>query len=279
MQSNRPNFDRATVDDFGREWQRFDQRGVSSAELRRMFEEYFAIFPWGNLPRDAAGFDAGCGSGRWAALVAPRVGWLHCVDASAEALAVAQKNLAGVGNVNFHAAAVDAMPLADDSMDFGYSLGVLHHLPDPAVGLAGCVRKLKRGAPMLVYIYYAFDNRPEWFRLLWRTSDFLRQGLSSAPFRLKSAIAELLAACVYWPLARGARLFERLGGNVTHWPLAAYRWRSYYAMRTDALDRFGTRIERRMTQAQIKTLMENAGLREIRFRDAEPFWCALGRKI
>jgi hypothetical protein len=34
-----------------------------------------------------------------------------------------------------------------------------------------------------------------------------------------------------------------------------------------------------MTQAQIKALMENAGLHEIRFRDAEPFWCAVGRKI
>jgi SAM-dependent methyltransferase len=279
MTGSPPNLDRATVDDFGREWQRFDQSSASSAEVRRMFGEYFAIFPWEDLSGDAVGFDAGCGSGRWAALVAPRVGRLHCIDASAEALAVARKNLAGLRNVNFHAAPLDVMPLADNSMDFGYSLGVLHHLPDPAAGLVACVRKLKRGAPMLVYIYYAFDNRPPWFRLVWRASDLLRQGLSRAPFRLKSGIAELLAACVYWPLARGAQLFERLGGNVANWPLAAYRWRSYYAMRTDALDRFGTRIERRMTKAQIETLMKKAGLREIRFRDAEPFWCAVGRKI
>ena len=87
-ESNPPNLDQATVNDFGREWRRFDQRAVSSAELRRRFAEYFAIFPWDGLPRDAVGFDAGCGSGRWAALVAPRVGWLHCIDASAEALAV-----------------------------------------------------------------------------------------------------------------------------------------------------------------------------------------------
>src|SRR5262245_30987210 len=101
------------------------------------------------------------------------------------------------------------MPLPDNSMDFGYSLGVLHHLPDPAAGLAACVNKLKRGAPMLVYIYYAFDNRPVWFRLLWRASDLLRHALSKAPFRLKSAIAELLASCVYWPLARGGRGYSR----------------------------------------------------------------------
>jgi ubiquinone/menaquinone biosynthesis C-methylase UbiE len=279
MKSSPPNLDRATVDDFGREWQRFDQSRASSAEVRRMFGEYFAIFPWDSLPRDPGGFDAGCGSGRWAALVAPRVGWLHCIDASAAALAVSQKRLAGLANVNFHAAALDAMPLTDNSMDFGYSLGVLHHLPDPAAGLAACVRKLKRGAPMLVYIYYAFENRPAWFRVVWRGSDLLRQAVSRAPFRLKSVIAELLAMCVYWPLARSAQLSERLGGNVANWPLGAYRWRSYYAMRTDALDRFGTRIEHRMTQAQIKALMENAGLSEICFREAEPFWCAVGRKV
>src|SRR5262245_16062716 len=278
MPSKAPNLDRTTVEHFGAEWRRFDQRGFPRAELRWTFAEYFALFPWDRLPRDAAGFDAGCGSGRWAALVAPRVGWLHCIDASAEALSVAQKSLAGLGNVSFHAASLDAMPLADTSMDFGYSLGVLHHLPDPAAGLAACVRKLKRGAPMLVYIYYAFENRPAWFRLVWRGSDALRQLLSRAPFPLKSAVAELLAACVYWPLARGAQVYERLGGNVANWPLGAYRWRSYYAMRTDALDRFGTRLERRMTRAQIMGLMETAGLCDIRFREAVPFWCAIGHK-
>ena len=50
-------------------------------------------------------------------------------------------------------------------------------------------------------------------------------------------------------------------------------------MRTDALDRFGTRLEHRMTQAEITVLMEQAGLGEIRFRDGVPFWCAIGRKI
>src|SRR5512135_1589691 len=101
------------------------------------------------------------------------------------------------------------MPLADGSMDFGYSLGVLHHLPEPAAGLAACVAKLKPGAPMLIYVYYAFDNRPAWFRLLWRASDALRRAVSRAPFRVKSLLAELFAATVYWPLARGAAVAER----------------------------------------------------------------------
>jgi SAM-dependent methyltransferase len=273
------NIDPATVRDFGREWQRFDQTGISAEERARLAAEYFAVFPWTALPADATGFDAGCGSGRWAALVAPRIGHLHCVDASADALGVAKKNLAALRNVSFHEALLDAIPLADSSMDFGYSLGVLHHLPAPAAGLAACVQKLKPGAPMLIYIYYAFDNRPVWFRALWRVSDVIRRTLSRAPFWPKSIVTDAIATLIYWPLARSARLVERIGGNVDHWPLTAYRSLSFYSMRTDALDRFGTRLEHRMTRAEIKAMMEAAGLRDIRFSDALPFWCAVGRKI
>ena len=278
MTGNRDNIDRATVRDFGAEWQRFDQSGVSDAEMQRMFGEYFAVFPWHSLPPGAQGFDAGCGSGRWSPLVARRVGHLHCIDAAPAALAVAQQRLAGMRNVTIHEASLDAMPLADASMDFGYSLGVLHHLPDPAAGLAACVAKLKQGAPMLIYVYYAFDNRPAWFRLLWRASDFVRRAVSKAPFRVKSALAEIFAALIYFPLARSAALAERLGVEVSHWPLSAYRWRSYYSMRTDALDRFGTRLEHRMTKAEIAAMMERCGLTDIRFSSAVPFWCAVGIK-
>jgi exonuclease III len=69
---------------------------------------------------------------------------------------------------------------------------------------------------------------------------------------------------------------EKLGVNVSNFPLTAYRHRSFYVMRTDALDRFGTRLEQRFTQVQIREMMEAAGLRDIRFSDHAPFWCAVG---
>jgi SAM-dependent methyltransferase len=143
MQDNRENQDRATVQDFGREWQRFNQSRTSPEELQRLFAEYFAIFPWQDLPRNAVGFDAGCGSGRWDLLVAPRVGHLHCLDASDEALDVARRNLADLSNVSFHEAVLEAMALPDGGIDFGFSLGVIHHLPDPQAGLTACVKNLK----------------------------------------------------------------------------------------------------------------------------------------
>ncbi|HEY0458686.1 MAG TPA: class I SAM-dependent methyltransferase [Pyrinomonadaceae bacterium] len=272
------NIDIKTVEGFGEEWSRFDQTGMSDAELNEQFERYFAVFPFEHLPAAAEGFDLGCGSGRWAKVMAGRVGRLHCIDASAEALAVAKKNLAGAGNAEFHHASVAEIPLADGSMDFGYSLGVLHHIPDTRQGIKSCVRKIKPGAPFLVYLYYAFDNRPAWFRLVWRISDLFRRAICALPFGLKKLVTDLIAVLVYFPLARTAGLLEKLGLNVESLPLSVYRHHSFYTMRTDALDRFGTRLEQRFTRAQITEMMQAAGLENIRFSDGFPFWCAVGFK-
>jgi ubiquinone/menaquinone biosynthesis C-methylase UbiE len=272
------NIDPKTVEGFGEEWAAFDQTELEDAEHRHFFTSYFSVFPWAALPADAEGFDLGCGSGRWAVLVAERVGRLHCVDPSDKALAVARRRLAHHANAEFHLAGVDSIPLADGSQDFGYSLGVLHHIPDTAAALASCVRKLKPGAPFLLYIYYSFDNRPRWFRALWKTTDGFRRGISRLPFPLRKTVTSAVAAGVYFPLARGARLLERLGANVENLPLSGYRQSSFYTMRTDALDRLGTRLEQRFSRREIEEMMVRAGLESIVFRDAIPFWVACGRK-
>ncbi len=273
------NIDHCTVAGFGDEWDSFDQSSLTREELGALFDAYFSIFPWPALTDDAEGFDMGCGSGRWAGRVAPRVGTLHCVDASEKALAVAQRNLAGSANCKFHLASVDALPFADCTMDFGYSLGVLHHVPDTRAGLRACVGKLKPGAPFLLYLYYALDNRPVWYRLLWRASDWARRVIAKLPFVARFAVSQVIALLICWPLARGARVVEKLGADVSNLPLSYYRDKSLYTIRTDTLDRFGTALEQRFTAQQIRDMMEGAGLENIRFSPRAPYWCALGYRI
>lgn len=272
------NQDPATVTGFGEEWTRFDNENLGAGERAAIFEQYFGRFPWAQLPPGARGFDAGCGSGRWARLVASRVGELHCVDASDAALAVARRQLSDHANCHFHLTSVSTLPFAAGSMDFGYSLGVLHHTPDPQDGLAACAAALKPGAPLLVYLYYRFDNRPAWFRALWEASDVARRLISRMPSRLRFLVTDLVAAGVYWPLARTAALGERMGMPVDAFPLSYYRDRSFYVMRNDALDRLGTQLERRFTRDEITTMMEAAGLERVSFNTTAPYWCALGFK-
>ncbi|MGY8817728.1 MAG: class I SAM-dependent methyltransferase [Pseudomonadales bacterium] len=222
----------------------------------------------------------GCGSGRWAKLLAPKVGTLHCIDPSS-ALAVAKRNLLNESNCVFHAKGVSDHILPAGSQDFGVSLGVLHHIPDTLEGIKACTAMLKPGAPFLLYLYYAFDNRPVWFRLLWQASNILRIGISALPHKLRYFVSQLMAGLIYWPLARLAVVCEKFGASenfIDNFPLSSYRSLSFYTMRTDALDRFGTRLEQRFTRSQIKNMMESSGLEDVVFSNESIYWLAVGCK-
>jgi SAM-dependent methyltransferase len=226
--------DAATVQSFGDEWERFDQRQVSENTLRDIWANYFEIFPWPLLPPEPTGIDIGCGSGRWANLTSEKVARLHCVDPSPKALAVAAQALASRENVTVALAAAGELPYSDASFDFGYSLGVLHHTPDPYRALQDCVRVLRPGAPFLVYLYYALDNRPLWFRLIWRVTDRARRRISRMPFGRRYFVSLLIAVLVYVPLATIARFGARLGRDVDGWPLASYRDKPFYIVTIQA---------------------------------------------
>ncbi len=223
------NIDDKTVSSFGLQWATYDQARLPEDErTAQRFQEYFAIFPWNTLPDRAVGADVGCGSGRWALRVAPRIGKLHCIDASEQAIIVARRNLGAQRNCAFHVASVDTIPLPPGSMDFVYSLGVLHHVPDTMAGIRACVSLLKPGAPFLVYLYYALDQRPWWFRAIWKATDIVRRGIARLPYWLKRALTEVIAIVVYWPVARFCAVVERLGGDPKGLPLSWYRDKSLY---------------------------------------------------
>jgi SAM-dependent methyltransferase len=271
------NVDDDTVRSFGDEWSRFDQTELLDSEASTIFEEYFSVFPWDRLPENAVGFDMGCGSGRWAMIMAQRVGHLHCIDPST-ALEVAKSALSSADNVSFHQAAVDECALPANSQDFGYALGVLHHVPDTASAIQACVAMLKPGAPFLLYLYYALDNRSNLFKIIWFCSDLLRRIVCILPATLKHFITDIISIIVYYPLARLSLFLDYIGMDVNSIPLSYYRNHSFYTMRTDSRDRFGTPLEHRFTRKEIAFMMNQAGLEKVRFSEQAPFWCAVGIK-
>lgn len=275
------NVDPQVARGFGEEWSTFrqDEDHLPQQQRAKIFDDYFRIFPWHLLPPGGGvGIDVGCGTGRWATLVAPRVAHLHLLDASADALAVARQNLSVAHNVSYHTASVAEIPLPPGSLDFAYSLGVLHHVPDTEAAIEAIAGKLKPGAPFLVYLYYAFDNRPAWYRALWRLTDLARRVISRLPHALRLAVSQAIAAAVYWPLARSARLLSRIGASPRSLPLGYYTDKSFYVMRTDAYDRFSTRLEQRFTRVEIEHMLKSAGFGNVQFSERAPFWCAVGIK-
>ena len=79
---------------------------------------------------------------------------LNCIDPSDEAIQVAKKNLRRFKNCKFQTSGVMDNSLKENSQDFGYSLGVLHHTKDTRQGIKNCVKKLKKH----LHFGYCFSN-------------------------------------------------------------------------------------------------------------------------
>ena len=279
---SKSDLEKKVVSDFGREWSKFDHIKIDSDvdhALDKTYISYFHMLDFAKLPDDAEGFDLGAGSGRWATIVAKQVGLLNCIEPSAEAIKVLRKKFTGFSNVKIHNASSTEYFLPTGSQDFGYCLGVLHHTEDIQLGLRNCANALKSGAPFLIYLYYDFENRSIWFKLMWRFSDVLRRLICVLPFKVKHIICDILALIIYWPLSRIAKLAENLGLNSSQFPLSFYRNKPLYMMRTDSLDRFGTRLEKRYSQKEITRLLHEAGFNQVVFSELEPFWVAMAYKV
>jgi len=265
------NLDSATIEGFGKEWGKFTQEALSAAERQQLFAQYFSLIDWNEKPKRA--LDMGCGSGRWDVLVAPLVHELVAADASIEALEVAERNVRDT-NVSFVECSPDTLPFPDGHFDFIFSLGVLHHVPDTQAAIRNLACKLASGGRLLLYLYYAFDSRPAWFRGIWKLTDLLRRCISRLPFPLRYSLSQIIALFVYWPLGRVAKYLP----VPASWPLKSYADRSFYVMRTDALDRFGTKLEKRFTKQQILEMLWAAHLVDIQFSESGPYWVCVARK-
>jgi len=223
--------------------------------------------------------DVGCGTGRWSKYLAEKVKFIESIDPS-DAIFTADKLLEKQENVRLSMASTDNIPFDDETFDFVMSVGVLHHIPDTQKALIDCVKKVKKGGYFYVYLYYNLENRGVVFRTLLKLVTIFRKVISSLPSRLKKGVCDAIAILIYMPVILTGRVFKKLKLNkfADKLPLNIYHNQSFFVIRNDALDRFGTSLEQRFSKAQIKQMMENAGLSNIVIADTLPYWHAVGKK-
>jgi ubiquinone/menaquinone biosynthesis C-methylase UbiE len=272
------NIDQTTVSSFGEEWKAFHQ--FDDEELNRIGDEYFDIVTPSMCGPDKIAADFGCGTGRWTKYFAGRVGAIAAIDPS-EAIFTASKVLGKTPNVQLYKASIDNLPFPDNYFDFAFSLGVLHHIPDTAKALTACVQKVKPGGYFLVYLYYSFDNRGPLFKFIYLLSNLIRLVVCKLPGKLKRVVCGFLAILLYMPFVLLCRLLRVLGTPEKFRqkiPLQIYEKASFYIIRNDSLDRFGTPLEQRFSKKEITDMMEKAGLTEILFSPNAPYWHGVGKK-
>lgn len=273
------NIDQQTVSSFGEEWKAF--HGFSEADLKRLGDLYFDIVPPEMLNDTMKVVDIGCGSGRFIRYLKGRYAKITGIDPS-KAIFAADELIGKDEKVELVQASTDSIPFPDNHFDFGFSLGVLHHIPDTQKALNDCVKKIRPDGHFLLYLYYNLDNKPYYFRIIFYLSNLLRLVISKMPSGLKKAFCSFLAVVIYMPFVLLCRFLKLVGvpkrirENI---PLQGYEQQSFYVIRNDSLDRFGTPLEQRFSRKQIKVMMEQAGLTDILFSEHMPYWHAAGKKI
>lgn len=272
------NIDQSVVDTFGEEWLKFHE--FDEQELIEMGNTYFDILTSGMINSNTYAIDFGCGTGRWSRYLQNKVQRIEAIDPSNAVLA-ADKLLESIPNVRVIKAAIEDVPFLDETFDFGMSIGVLHHIPNTQKAMQDCVQKIKKGGYFYVYLYYALDGRGVIFKSLFYLSNIVRRIIAWLPSLPKKIVCDLIALLVYWPLATIGKIVRQIGLKRLSQmiPLAAYQDRSFFVMRNDALDRFGTQLEQRFTKSEVLLMMEQSGLSEIIVSDKIPYWHAVGKRI
>ena len=266
------------ISDFGDEWEKFNQFDVDKDELLKIYKDYFFVNPWTEKESMCEGIDLGCGTGRWAQFVAEKVKTLTVVDASEKSMLAAKKNLKFCKNVNFKLCDLTKLPFENNYFDFGYSLGVLHHIPDINKALTEIHRILKPNAGFLLYMYYSLENEPFLYKNIWRLTNMLRRIICILPRKIKMFICDMIAFIIYYPLSKFSKILFSLGFDINKIPLSYYKDKSFYTMRTDALDRFGTTYEKRYTKKEILNLLQENGFKKVKFSNRKPYWCVISYK-
>lgn len=249
---------------FGAEWEKFS--GVLP-EHQVEFSEYFDLVDLDAL-KDATVCDLGCGIGRWSYFLRNRCREMILVDFS-DAIFVARRNLRDSTRALFFMGDLTRLPFRDGFADVLFSLGVLHHLPVSALEQ---VRRLKRFAPvLLIYLYYALDNRPSYFRLLLGGVTPVRRMASRVRNpHFRSIFTWLIALGAYLPLTLLGKALRPFGLSDAVPLYENYHDKSLGRIRQDVYDRFFTSIEQRFTRREILTLTDT--FRRVRISDDRPYW-------
>jgi len=226
----------ATAANFGWQWQHFtqaDQRYVQQflGWIAPVTREFF---------KDKVILEGGCGKGRHTQLAA-QFGARDIIGVDlSDAVETAFAATRDLPNTHIVQADIYNLPFAR-IFDYAFSIGVLHHLPDPRAGFKSLTSKVKPGGHMSAWVYGAENNQwitrfvnPVRESITSRINPRLLLQLSKIPTAMMFAATKT----VYGPLnrsARGVSIARHLFYNDYLKAIAGFGWREQHTIVFDHL--------------------------------------------
>jgi len=247
-----------TRESFGYQWTTF-------SEMVCDFRENFWNYLYPATPdsfKGRLGLDVGCGFGRHIYHAASCGAEMVGMDLS-RAIDATYQNTKQFPNVHLVQADIYALPFAAGTFDFVYSIGVLHHLPDPERGVKAIAPLLRPGGALYVWLYSSTR----------RISNFLLEVVRFLTTRLPHPVVDgisFLGALVdrymlilpYQLLRRmplAGRLFERL----TPPRIKLYSQYPFQVLYADWFDRLAAPIRFYYSEQQVQDILLRAGVVEV----------------
>lgn len=258
-----------TIENFGYEWRYFSQ--YNAENYYKLIHPVESDFFKGKM-----GLDAGCGAGRHAHQAAQDGAEIFAVDIS-EAVDSAYMNTESSPNVHVLQADIYHLPFKKGCFDFVYSLGVIHHTPNPPKAFNMLVKLLRPNGVIFIWVYS--DSR----RILTFTIECIRRITIRLSNKARRLMAFWAAILDYGLIIKPYQLLgDRIGGLIE--ALIPSRVREYAKYNfqvsyTDWFDRISAPIVFYYNEEETRALFTRAGLDDILVTPTEDYgWRGLGRK-
>lgn len=226
----------ATAKNFGWQWQHF-------SEMDKRYAKQFLGWIAPVQPEFFKGkvvLEAGCGKGRHTRLAADWGGKdVIGVDLS-PAVETAFRTTRELENAHVVQADIYSLPLRR-CFDYAFSVGVLHHLPDPRKGFLSLVSKVKEGGYLSAWVYGSENNEwiTKWVSPLRETlTSRLGPGVLLHLSKIPAALLFTATKLLYGPLNRnphGKALAGHMLYNDYLYAISHFGWREQHSIVFDHL--------------------------------------------
>jgi len=267
---------RETAENFGWQWTHFTQQDTRYAEqmlgwLQPVKPDFF---------RDKVVLEGGCGKGRHTQLAAQwgaaEVVGIDLSDAVDSAFATTRQ----LSNVHIVQTDIYNLPLAQ-AFDYAFSIGVLHHLPDPKGGFESLAARVKPNGHISAWVYGAENN--EW---ITRWVNPVREKLTSKIdqrallqlSKIPAASVYLATKLIYGPLNKsrgGESIAKHLFYNDYLKAIAPFGWREQH---TIVFDHLVAPTAFYLSRGEFEQWWQEIGAEEVVITwNNKNSWCGFGR--